>query len=110
MEAKEFKKLLKLIKFPGGDNRRVDAERCYAHWHKSGGYAGDKAISKLRSAAKAAGFVSQEEKRNDSPDGYVMGGSSDLVKGSVVITTSRHFGVTKTNNSYSITVKVKDPA
>jgi hypothetical protein len=74
MENKAAKKILKAIKFPGGDGLSI---RGYsfsdgisgATWKKSGGHSGRKALSRMHEACIAAGFVQVDNATRTNPDG-----------------------------------------
>jgi hypothetical protein len=75
------------------------------HWRKTGGYAGEKTLSRIIQRAIAAGYTKADEGLTGTPDGSHMGSGQVYVgpnKERLVINSS--YGVTKERNYFSATL------
>lgn len=107
MDAKDFKKLLKAIKFPSGKGSFIDPKHGYARWEKASGHAGAKTLSKVREAALRAGFASLPANITTDATGDRVSRGSTLVMDGVSVTFYSHYGQTAYENHFSITVNAK---
>ena len=106
MELKDLKKLARSLKMPGSSEFFITDSSATISWRKKGGYAGDNAISKVLEAAKNAGFVHQRDHSSASPDGSTVRGGTNLSKDNVSLYVSSAYGVTKSENRFTIRVTV----
>jgi len=110
MDAKEFKKLLKDIKFPGGAGTRVTATS--ADWEKRHGHAGARVLARVSANARAHGFSISHASVGTDPTGDRVSRGADLTKtlpdGTVIeLLLGSYYGQTAYENSFSIHVRVK---
>lgn len=80
-------------------------------WTKTGGYAGEKVLARVRERALELGYMATSSNSSGTPDGSHVGSGTVLeaTDGSVQLTFDRSYGVTKDKNRFSLTVKYRTP-
>lgn len=104
MDLKDLKKLARTLKLPGSSEFFENS----ITWRKSGGHAGDNAISKVLEAARQAGFLPQKSTHSGNPDGSRVGSGTTYVKDNVTLAVGSSYGVTKSDNRFYIRVTVTE--
>lgn len=108
-EPVDIKKLLKLngiSKLPSGTVFRTNK----VHWEKSGGYAGDKILSKVKAQLRDAGWQRVSGSNGSSADGSLAGSDSRYVSPDrrIEVTYYSYYGATSRDNSYGFTFQLAD--
>ncbi len=111
MNNKEFKALLKTVKFPGGQLRRVTEGNGthIASWTKRHGHAEADTIALVRHHALVNGFTYTSGNTTSDATGDRVGHGNTLVKGDVTIMTEAYYGVTSYDNRFFVRVVCKAP-
>ena len=104
MDTKQFKRLLKSIKFPGGSDAFVNERTGYAKWYKRHGHAGAKVIGRVIAAARAAGFTHVSAQVSTDATGDRANHGTVLVSDGVSLTFNTFYGQTAYENHFTITV------
>jgi hypothetical protein len=115
MEEKAAKKIMKLVKFPGGDKLIIKGYSfsdgiSLARWSKSGGHAGAKILSKMLGAAVDAGFQVQDHDSSMTPDGSRSDSGTTLIhpETGVKINYTKHYGGVAYENHFTATITFPD--
>jgi len=75
-------------------------------WRKSGGYAGEKTLKRLRDKAISLGFKKADDNQYGNPDGSVVGSGSNYVHpDGHVLNLDSSYGVVKSENRFRANLK-----
>jgi hypothetical protein len=105
MDTRQFKKLLKDIKFPGGKDAFVNPERGYAKWYKRHGHRGSSVIARVTANARAHGFTQAENTQRSDATGDRVAQGTVLIRDGVSMTLSSFYGQTAYENHFTIDIR-----
>lgn len=106
--TKTANKWAKLLKMPAGSKVDVHAGNISKiSWYKSGGYAGENTIKKMRQHLKSIGFKPYNQFNNASPDGSHTAQNECFVNDQgISVSMTSYYGTVAYQNSFSIWVSI----
>lgn len=102
MVTKEFKRLLKSLKAPGGMSLVVREGTFCAEWEDHGGHYGTKVVEKVRRAAQELGYVPECSSRATQTGTVVF--DTVFVEGDVKVSLLARYGETAHYNYFNVLV------
>jgi cupin superfamily acireductone dioxygenase involved in methionine salvage len=104
--SNELMKVSKTLKFPAGTRYSTNT----VSWHKRGGHAGDKAVSRVLSLAKEMGWKARKDTQSTHPAYDTVRNDTVFVdpEGKYCLSGNSYYGVTADYNSYNLTLTFND--